>query len=73
MPDKYVDAKMLRAYLGFKTVQQFDRWCEKWGLAPASPEGKRPRLYLTTDYLAAYARCSRSETRGPAIERTTPM
>ena len=72
-PETYLDAKMMRSYLRISTVQQFDRWCDKWGLAPVSPPGKRPRVYRASDFLNAYRKWESTDTPSPGLERTTQM
>ena len=72
-PDTYLDAKMMRSYLRISTVQQFDRWCRKWGLEAVSPPGKRPRVYRTSDFLDAYRKWEASDTPSAGLERATTM
>lgn len=55
MPDMLTTAE-IKIAIGVKTVEQVDRWAAKWGLAPCSPPGTRPRLYRRSDFLEAYRR-----------------
>lgn len=71
MTDRDLTTAELKVALGVPTVEQVDRWCERWGLEPISPKGRRPRRYAVVDFLAAVKR--EDDTAREEVARTTAV